>query len=504
MSNIADLFFQAAARLPDRIAIIHRDRSITYGELERQVRATAAHFRSKGLGPGDRVLVFVPMGIELYRIVLALFSMGAVAVFLDAWVSWKRLELCCELAACRGFIGSWKLRALAFLSSPLRRIPIKFGMALPRPGASASAPVEADASALITFTTGSTGTPKAALRSHGFLAAQFAALLEELSPTPKDVVMTTLPIVLLMDLGIGCTSVVPNFKAGKPTSFRGETVAQEIEKQKVDRLIASPAQVLALADHLLGSGTRLPSLRRIFTGGAPVVPREADRMCRPFPEAELRVVFGSTECEPISSIDATGLVRDHSGTDPGLCVGRIFHRTALRIIPIVKEPIPKMTTAELEAMSLSNGRVGEIIVSGDHVLRSYFNNEEAFRRNKIIVDDTIWHRTGDSGYVDDRGLLYLTGRCAQLIHRNGRVISPFAWEDRLSAHPGVARGTIVEQKGLVTAVLQLEHGGDREGVKSALLSSHEELQAVAFIRRMPMDPRHRSKIDHEALRKLIG
>lgn len=64
MSNIADVFFRVAAKDPERLAIIHRDRSITYGELARQVRSTAAHFRGKGLVPGDRVLVFVPMGIH--------------------------------------------------------------------------------------------------------------------------------------------------------------------------------------------------------------------------------------------------------------------------------------------------------------------------------------------------------------------------------------------------------------------------------------------------------
>jgi acyl-CoA synthetase (AMP-forming)/AMP-acid ligase II len=503
MSNIADVFFRAAAKDPDRIAIIHRDGSITYGELARLVRSTAAHFRRKGLGHGDRVLVFVPMGIDLYRVVLALFSIGAGAVFLDAWVGWKRMELCCELARCKGFIGGWKARTLGWLSGPVRQIPIKLGASLPPEGGTDIEAVDPDATALITFTTGSTGTPKAARRSHGFLAAQFDALIEELEPAPADVDMTTLPIVLFLNLGIGCTSVIPDFKPGKPASFRGEVVADELRRHKVDRLTASPSQVMALAGHLLATGTRLPALRKVFTGGAPVFPRDAALMCQAFPDAQVKVVFGSTECEPISSITAAKLLQDHAEVDRGLCVGSVFYRTALCIIGIEDRPVPHASATELDAMTLPANALGEIIVSGEHVLRSYFNNEEAFRRNKIIVDDTVWHRTGDSGFVDGQGVLFLTGRCAQLIHRNGQVLAPFVWEDRLLRHRGVVRGTLIDREGAIVAVVQAASDADRAALRAELLSAHSMLGRVQFIDRMPMDPRHQSKIDHEVLRRMV-
>lgn len=504
MSNIADVFFRAAAKDPDRIAIIHHDRSITYGELARQVRSTAAHFQRKGLGRGDRVLVFVPMGIDLYRVVLALFSIGAGAVFLDAWVSWKRMELCCELARCKGFIGGWKVLALAWLSRPVRRIPIKLGTSLPSEGKSETEVVDPDDTALITFTTGSTGTPKAARRSHGFLAAQFEALIDELAPSPADVDMTILPIVLFLNLGIGCTSVIPDFKPSKPASFSAEVIAHELRRHTVDRLTASPSQVSALATHLTTTKTRLPGLKKIFTGGAPVFPRDAALMREAFPGAAVKVVFGSTECEPISSITAERLVEDHGEVDKGLCVGNVFHRTALRIIRIEDRALPTARAGELLAMTLLPGSLGEIIVSGDHVLRSYFNNEEAYRRNKIIVDGTIWHRTGDSGFTDAQGQLFLTGRCAQLIRRDDQVLAPFVWEDKLMRHHGVVRGTLIEREGAIVAVVQAASGADRNTLAAELRSAHEELADVAFIERMPMDPRHQSKIDQEALRRMIG
>ncbi|NJM17110.1 MAG: hypothetical protein HC896_18550 [Bacteroidales bacterium] len=76
--------------------------------------------------------------------------------------------------------------------------------------------VEPHATALITFTTGSTGTPKAADRSHAFLKEQFNALLDEIKPSANDVDMPVLPIVLFVNLGVGCTSVIADFNVAEP------------------------------------------------------------------------------------------------------------------------------------------------------------------------------------------------------------------------------------------------------------------------------------------------
>src|SRR5690606_1737492 len=128
----------------------------------------------------------------------------------------------------RAWVGGWKARLLAMLSSTLRRVPVRLGTAVPHDGASPLVSVDADHTALITFTTGSTGTPKAARRSHGFLSRQFDALLDELRPTEGDVDLTTLPIVLFINLGLGSTTVIPEFKPGRPERFNARKVAQQI------------------------------------------------------------------------------------------------------------------------------------------------------------------------------------------------------------------------------------------------------------------------------------
>lgn len=500
MSNIARLFFEQARSHPERVAIIHGARMVTYGELAKQAEATAAGFIAQGLCTGDRVLVLVPMGIDLYRVVLALFRMGAVAVFLDAWVSCDRMELCCELADARAWVGGWKARILALVSRPLRRTPIRLHLSPPEGATTPLVAVDPDQSALITFTTGSTGTPKAARRSHGFLARQFEALLDELEPTEGDTDLTTLPIVLFINLGLGSTTVIPTFNPSAPERFSAGKVVQQTLVHSVDRMTVSPIHAHMLADHVLRTGSHLPELKKLFTGGGPVFPGEAQRIARAFPDARCTIVYGSTEAEPIASINATELVGEVS--DEGLCVGRVFHRASVRIIPITDEVISPMFSVDLDAFLLPEGVIGEIIVSGTHVLASYYNNEEAYRRNKVIVDGVVWHRTGDSGRLSN-GKLYLLGRCAQLIpHRNG-YLAPFVWEPRFKAIDGLERGTLIGRGGRIIAVVQPVPGVDRRTLMRRVETLCPFVDEVRLIKKMPMDPRHRSKIDHEALQRYL-
>lgn len=483
------------------MALVQGDARITYGQLAAEVRAFGTQLRRRGIGHGDRVLVFVPMGIDLYRTVLALFSIGAVAVFLDAWVDRRRMEACCAIAEPRGFIGSQKALWLSLLSGPLRRIPLRMGTSFPEGPGADPLEVDPDDTALITFTTGSTGTPKAARRSHGFLAAQFEALREEVRPDPDDVALTTLPIVLLMDLGVGCTTVVPSFSPARLDRFPAARIAEEMRRHGVDRFSASPSQAEAVA--LAARSKSLPALRRIFTGGAPVFPRMAATIHAAFPQATCRVVYGSTEAEPIASIDASALLNDHASVTEGLCVGRPAPCAEVRIIGIVEGPIAPCNDEAFAAICLAPGEVGEIVVAGPHVLNRYHNDAEAFRRNKLVVDGRVWHRTGDAGCLDAQGLLHLCGRCAQIVVREDVRHFPFVWEERLATVAGVACGTIVELDGLLVAVVEGDPGMSDAQVAVAVSDRHPEIDAVRVVKRMPRDPRHRSKIDHGALLKML-
>lgn len=501
--NVVDLFCDAARRTPHKPAIIYRDRATAFGDFENAVMETAADFLDKEIRKGDRVLVLVPMSDDLYRIVLALFRIGAVAVFLDEWVSIKRLVACCRLAQCAAFVGTFKGRLLAGLLPGLRSIPLHLGLKY-----SHGRPVPAfpetgrDDIALITFTTGSTGIPKAAIRTHGLLFEQFQALIPLIAPAPDDVCMPVLPIVLLINLGAGVTSVIADFNGRKPDTMNPQKIADQIRRNKVGSIIASPFFVKQLSKHCQGNELVLNSIQKIYTGGAPVFPMEAKIYRDAFPEAQIGIVYGSTEAEPMSSIPADELIA--SETSRGLNVGKVEPGAAVKIIRITDDSIVAVDDEALSNLEVAPGEIGEIIVSGNHVLRDYLNNEEALKRNKIFTGTKCWHRTGDSGFRADNSDLFLTGRCASLIRTPDGLLSTFLWENRFQTIGGVEMGTVMLLKDQLTAVIELSDLSRREAVKSTIQSLPEAFRDIVFVPKIPRDPRHNSKIDYEKLKALLS
>lgn len=507
--NITSVFLEQAQLRPDSIALIDRDdTTITYRQLADSVKQTAAHLQKKGIHRGDRVLIFIPMSIDLYRTVLALFYLGATVVFLDEWVNKKRLALCCELVSCKAMIGSRKALLLTWFLPPLRRLPIRLDTRITGTDIeSAPFSVDPEETALITFTTGSTGIPKAADRSHAFLKAQFEALKIDIDPQPGEIAMPILPIVLLINLGAGVTSVIADFPARKPEKMVPEKIVDQITRHQVKRITSSPYVVDRLATFLQQVGERAPSVKQIFTGGAPVFPAMARNLDKGFPEASVQIVYGSTEAEPISKAPSAEVLSRHlPGT--GLFVGEIHEGCALRIIPITADPIPARTLEEWTAMSLPAGEIGEIVVAGEHVLKRYIDNQKAWNDNKIIVAGEVWHRTGDAGFVDDNGDLYLTGRARQMIRSGQMWIAPFLWEEQLGALDGVGLGTVLEKEGELVIVLEASRQQAADITKEALseldiLRGLEVDYRLVFLRKMPRDPRHNSKIDYAKLMETV-
>jgi olefin beta-lactone synthetase len=504
--NITRHFFEAAQKHPEKPAIIDCDGMVlTFGELASEVEKAAAYYRSKGIGRGDRVLVFVPMSIPLYRCVLALFHIGAVAVFLDEWVSRERLEVCCRLAKCKAFIAPLKLRALALLSGELRKIPVWLGQQVKTvSGDSSSAAVDVTETALITFTTGSTGIPKAADRTHGFLQAQFDALIAEISPVADDVDMPVLPIVLLLNLGSGIPSVIADYNSRKPKTLNPERIRQQIVAHKVNRITASPYLVEQLGLHAAAHpGADTTVLRRMFTGGAPVFPDQAATMQRGYPNAQINIVYGSTEAEPISRITAAELMQQNE-LSRGLAVGHLAEAATVLILPIKAEPIAVNSIAELQQLQLAAGTVGEIVVSGPHVLRHYIDNPEAVKQNKIFIGKTVWHRTGDAGFKDENGQLFLCGRCTSLIYdKAGQLLAPFLWEGKLRLLPGIAAGTILKLGEKIVAVIESEKNQSPEILIEKVKTLYP-FDEIKLLPQLPRDPRHFSKVDYGKLGELIA
>lgn len=486
--NVVEQFLNAAEKYPNNTAIIDSSGSISFAQLREEVIHTASYFRSKGIQKGDRILVFVPMSIDLYRTVLAIFYCGATAVFLDEWVSKKRMEICCQIADCKGFVSGRKIRFLSVLSREIRQIPIKLKLSLPSAHRSEMEDMSSDDSALITFTTGSTGTPKAANRTHGFLLEQFNVLVDVIQPKPIDVDMPMLPIVLFMNLGVGSTSFIPKFKMNKIDQIDFRKMHQKMLQLNVNRISSSPIFIQKLAEV-----QEKNYVEKIFTGGAPIFPTQAEVFQKVFSNASINIVYGTTEVEPISLVSSEELISS-SDIKSGLLVGETYYKSKVKILSLEDEVLHKVQLKEFESHIVEDGKIGEIIVAGSHVLKQYYNNEKAFQENKIIVDGEIWHRTGDSGYLQN-GQLFLTGRCKQLIYKNGRIISPFIVENQLLQKETISMGTILEIDDKLTLILESKNRNHS--------FENIEYDRIVYMK-IPRDPRHQSKIDYEKLKMNIN
>ena len=229
--NIAEILEEQASTRPNAPAIVDvpegRERTLTFAQLIDKAWQAAVLLHSRGLAPGDGVLIFHRMSAELYIFLLALFRLGAVALFMDPSVGRAHIEHCCHVFPPKAFFGSARAHLLRLLSAEIRRVPLYFGSSwVPgsvdvfsrgsRNGNKPLAALDDEAPALVTFTSGTTGAPKAAVRTHGFLRAQHKAIEESLHPTPGAVDLTTLPIFVLANLASGVTCVVPDADMRKP------------------------------------------------------------------------------------------------------------------------------------------------------------------------------------------------------------------------------------------------------------------------------------------------
>jgi acyl-coenzyme A synthetase/AMP-(fatty) acid ligase len=517
--NVIDLLRSRAAASPGAPAIIdarhRRSRVISFADLETASAQAAGLLHAAGLRPGDAVLVLLPMSAELYVALLANLRLGLVTLVLDPSAGREHIEHCCALSPPHAFIASARAHLLRLISPALRRIPLKVAVGFPVPGAVSWGringvppcpsvhPCDPATPALLTFTSGSTGQPKAAMRSHGFLLAQHQALRQSLELVPGEVDVMTLPIFVLANLASGVTSLIPDVDLRHPGSIRPRRLVEQLRAHRATCLATSPALLERLAEYCERRGLTLPSLRRVVTGGGPVFPRVWSTLSQVAPVAEVTAVYGSTEAEPIAllvpcALDATD--RQEMDRGRGLPAGLPVASIQVRILHDQwGKPVGPYTEATFAAACLPSGEAGEIVVSGPHVLAGYLHGH-GNGENKFTVDGSPWHRTGDAGYLDKRGRLWLLGRCAARIDDARGRLYPLGAESIALRYPGVRRAAFVSHRGQRVLALELRRGAptpDLIGLAQELAWAH--VDAIQLRKRIPVDARHNAKVDHGAL-----
>jgi acyl-CoA synthetase (AMP-forming)/AMP-acid ligase II len=493
---------------------------LSFGELAARSESVAAGLAAMGLRAKDRVFLFVPMSPSLYIAMLAVQRLGAVALFLDSWARRSELEKCIAHISPRCFIGSEAALRLIHGGSSFASIEITLGIESARDPhvptleslacAGDSLPIASVASedtALVTYTTGSSGNSRGANRTHRFLAAQHAALASCIPYESSDVDLPVFPIFSLNNLAGGVTTVLPDIDLAQPSKTDGDVLLDQMLAANVSTCTLSPSLLRAAACAARRRNVTLGSLRRCATGGAPITPEDVVACTSMAPAAQVCILYGSTEVEPIAHITYSAAQPQLNGD--AVCVGRIAHGLECKLIRLTREPI-WLTDRGWSEWEVPTGMPGELVVCGEHVCEGYYRDPDAFLQAKIRdPNGCVWHRTGDVCRADPQGRIWIVGRVHNAICRAGQVLFPVGPEMVMKRLPFVAAAAYV---GLPDAALgertcaafsvhsQQSAREQMAAVRDALEAEHIPVDEVRCVHEIPLDPRHHSKVQYALLR----
>ncbi len=521
--NIVTRLKEIASLTPHKAALVDLTkkgvRQISYSQLFMLTRCYAQNLRQYKLDRGAVVLLMMPLSLEFFAAMLAVNSLGLVAMVVDPSSGLKSLLDAVSLVKPALIVvgknlllkGAARLLSLAsaIKLSALPQWPVINAQSKSNQ-AEVNAPefiidVEPSAAALITFTSGTTGRAKAIARSHDFLHKQALVLQDSLALDQSRVAFSTLPIFTLAFLSYGTTTI---FGQSKLTKDSLQMAVSAIEKFEPDTILASPRFVQNLSESVMASNKTFDSVHKIYVGGAPVFASALTTIQQAFGSAHIISVYGSTEAEPVAhlEIDCANLKQaiSQERLGSGICQGKPCQSVQLLILPrdwqehlackaVVDEQL-------LNTLALPAHQIGAIVVSGEHVVERYLSGTAP---NKIVTNDgKVWHATGDAGYLDSKGELYLVGR----IEQQSMLVKdryPLMVEARAMSYNNIKACAYVEVDNKAVLVVTIK---DKSGALDNELLTFCRLQNIAIkaMKNIPVDKRHQSKVLYQKLKTSVA
>lgn len=572
-ANICRHLKQAAHAIPHHLAVAVQSAqgasvaNLRYSELDflnldRQSDAIAFALNAHGIERGMKAVLMVTPSLDFFALTFALFKAGVIPILVDPGMGIRNLKQCFAEAAPDAFIGipkahiarrlfGWgkgSIKSLlnvddgkTGLAAKLIRIgtgAISLSTLLQSTSVQSSASkseypmvmLKSDEIAAILFTSGSTGTPKGVVYSHGMFEAQIQALKNDYGICHGERDLATFPLFSLFGPALGMASIVPEMDASKPITANPEFLFAAIEKYQCSNIFVNPALLERLGRAGEQKQHKLPSVQRVISAGAPATIASIARFSKMLSQGvPILNSYGATESLPISMIasDALFATTDITDNGGGICVGRAIDGVTIRIIAISEEVIPEWD----DALQLNNGEIGEIVVQGPMVSQSYYlNNSQHASQNESqgkrataaakiwdSATDTVRHRMGDLGYLDDQGLLWMCGRKAHRVDAtlNGLFAKRYysiPCERIFNTHPNVKRSALVGVKvaNEIEPLICIELDQSLVCNKSQqlyqdLIAIAEQFTQTQGIRRFlihpdfPVDVRHNAKIFREKL-----
>ncbi len=490
----------------------NRSEPLTYGELYREACAAAGGLIERGIGIGDRVAIMLPTGRDFFIAFFGILFAGAIPVpiyppFRLTQIEEHLLRQAGILtnAGATALITSREIRLVAGLLSGLVRSLRHIGTVsdLVKKGAPLAVPLRATAAttALIQYTSGSTGDPKGVVLSHRNLLANIRAMGAVLQASSADRVVSWLPLYHDMGL-IGCWLGSLYYGAPvlimSPLSFLADPARWLWAIHKHGATISAAPNFafefcLKAIDDAAISGLDLSSLRAVLNGAEPISPATVERFVKRF----AAFGFRSEMLAPVYGLaeNAVGLAFPPIGRPPLLDrvdrraldrdrVARAVDTEMANAVTLVAcgRPLPhhEIRVIDETGRELPDRREGRLQFKGPSATQGYFQNPEKTR----ALFDGAWLETGDRGYVAE-GDVFITGRIKDLIKRAGRNIYPQELEEAIGSLAGVRKGCVVAfptldpragtERLIIMAETRTTDATARESIRKAIV---EKSQAV--------------------------
>lgn len=429
MTNLAANLVATAAALPDRDALRVNGQGITYAHLHRTAAEIAGALRANGIAPGDLVAIILP-NVPAYPVVYwGVLLAGGIVVPMNPLLKAGEIDFFfTDSGAKIAFVWpDFVDEATAGARTSGTRI-VQCGPMGPVDGALVGGeplaePTERadDDTAVILYTSGTTGRPKGAELTHRNIllnASRSATVIQQL--TADDVVMGCLPLFHVFGLVVGLhAATVAGASLALIPRFDPQAAAEVIEKERVTVMQGVPTMYAAILGHPRSNGMDASSLRTCVTGGS-AMPLEVMRAFEDKLGCVILEGYGLSETSPVASFNMPD--RERKPGTIGIAI-----------------PGCEMRCVDEDGASVAVGEIGEIAIRGDNVMKGYWRNPEATA--EAIPDG--WFRTGDLATMDDEGYFTIVDRKKDMILRGGMNVYPREVEEVLYRHPDVLEAAVV-------------------------------------------------------------
>lgn len=452
--NLAAAALRRAELNPERIALVFEEQETTFEQFADRVRRQASLFRTAGVCVGDRVGYLGLNHPALLETLFAAQALGAIFVPLNFRLTAEELTFIINDAGLHSIVVDDTLRPVLEPAMPNLCCRHYFSseseaagwrhLSSERAGAEPlAAPVSVDQHdvAVIMYTSGTTGRPKGAMLTHGnILWNNFNAMLA-FGGSRDDIILTAAPLFHIGGLNVMTLNA---FHVGSRVillrNFDPSQVLKDIERYAVTHMFGAPAMFLFMSQDAAFASCDLSSVKNLLCGAAPV------------PESLIELYasrgidfcqgYGLTETAPFGSFLTPEWIREKLGS-----AGQPPLYSDLRIVDSDNQP-------------LAAGERGEICLRGPNIMKGYWNRPEATAET---IDPEGWLHSGDVGYVDEDGFLFICDRLKDMVISGGENVYPAEVESVLYRHEAIAEVAVIglpdDKWGeAVTAVVALHEG----------------------------------------------